>query len=227
MKRTSKWIQSLGFFFLAISLLLTIVDFWCFYKPFYNWQYQKNNTTVATGLNEEDLNKTTDLLFAYLKDEREDLNMQALVHGEEREVFDAREKAHMVDVKNLYLGAMQVRNYLGILGILLVIATGLFATKDRFLHLFKSYQKGVGAFLGFILILGLFAVVDFTSFWTNFHHVFFTNDLWLLDPNISIMINMVPEPFFSALVMVIVVSYLLALLITYIVLYLFQKKVNA
>ena len=33
-----------------------------------------------------------------------------------------------------------------------------------------------------------------------FHHIFFRNDLWLLDPNTDILIMMVPETFFFHLV---------------------------
>lgn len=29
-----------------------------------------------------------------------------------------------------------------------------------------------------------------------FHHIFFNNDLWLLDPATDLLINIVPEPFF-------------------------------
>ena len=29
-----------------------------------------------------------------------------------------------------------------------------------------------------------------------FHHIFFDNDLWILDPSTDLLINIVPEPFF-------------------------------
>ena len=57
---------------------------------------------------------------------------------------------------------------------------------------------------GFLLLFGLlalFAALDFNTFWTNFHRVFFTNDLWLLDPRTDILIQMVPGQFFFDLVM--------------------------
>lgn len=37
---------------------------------------------------------------------------------------------------------------------------------------------------------------DFTKYFVIFHHIFFNNDLWLLDPATDLLINIVPEPFF-------------------------------
>ena len=39
--------------------------------------------------------------------------------------------------------------------------------------------------------------------WTRFHTLFFTNDLWLLDPATDFMIVICPESMFSALVVAI------------------------
>ena len=53
-------------------------------------------------------------------------------------------------------------------------------------------------FFGLGLILGVVIVLNFQGFFVLFHEIFFRNDLWLLDPRESILINMVPEPFFMA-----------------------------
>jgi len=49
--------------------------------------------------------------------------------------------------------------------------------------------------------------VDFTSFWVSFHHLFFTNDLWLLNPETDVLIMMVPQQFFSDLVARIIIRF--------------------
>lgn len=227
MNKQIKFLQVFSIFICTISLFLSVVDFCCFYQPFYESQYQKNNTTQATGLNEEDLMRATTTLFDYLHDVRDDLVVEANVNGNQREVFDEREKAHMVDVKGLYLNAMRVRNYLGILGILLLFLTLLFTDKNRLQHLYHSYKIGVGLFFSVILALGIFALIDFNTFWTNFHHIFFSNDLWILDPNTEILINMVPEPFFFSLVFFIVLLFFGLLFLCFIFLRLLSRKVNA
>ena len=58
---------------------------------------------------------------------------------------------------------------------------------------------------------GALAAVDFNWFWTQFHHVFFTNDLWLLNPATSVLIQMVPEEFFSAIVLKILIWFAVVL----------------
>ncbi len=52
--------------------------------------------------------------------------------------------------------------------------------------------------------MAIWAAADFSTFWVSFHELFFTNDLWLLDPAKSVLINMVPAQFFYDLVMRIV-----------------------
>ena len=44
--------------------------------------------------------------------------------------------------------------------------------------------------------LSLAFIGDFTQGFTAFHHIFFDNDLWILDPRTDLLINIVPEPFF-------------------------------
>ena len=55
---------------------------------------------------------------------------------------------------------------------------------------------GSVVFLSILLILGLIISTDFTRYFILFHEIFFTNDLWMLDPTTDRLINMVPEGFF-------------------------------
>lgn len=66
-----------------------------------------------------------------------------------------------------------------------------------------------------IIVAGIvvYAVIDFSRFWVLFHEIFFTNDLWLLDPNVSVMINMFPEEFFNGMVMRIILTFILCFLV--------------
>ena len=45
-------------------------------------------------------------MMAYLRGRRDDLNIDTVVDGTPREFFNAREKAHMADVRNLFLGGL-------------------------------------------------------------------------------------------------------------------------
>lgn len=60
----------------------------------------------------------------------------------------------------------------------------------------RSVCWGTGLFFAMVCVLGLVISTDFTKYFVIFHHIFFNNDLWLLDPATDLLINIVPEPFF-------------------------------
>ncbi len=212
MKRSSI-LSGFGFFLVAAAFLLTVIDFCSFDRSFFVKEYAANNTVQATGLTEEGLEAATDVLLDYLKDKRDNIDLQAEVNGNMREVFDAREKAHMIDVKRLYRSALTVRTVLLAAGIICVAAAVYMAGKDRLTVVSSGFLYGV-LFLGAVVAaLLLYALVDFNNFWTNFHLTFFDNDLWLLDPNTEIMINMVPETFFYHLVVRIILMFLIPVIV--------------
>ena len=51
-----------------------------------------------------------------------------------------------------------------------------------------------------LIVLGIWVAVDFNSFWTEFHHLFFTNDLWLMDYATCRMIRICPLQLFNEIV---------------------------
>lgn len=179
-------------------------------RSFFHEQYQINRTAEYIGMRHQDLMSVTDNLLSYMIKQRDDLNMQYGVKGEMREIFDEREKLHMVDVQNLYMGVVY-------------IAAGLtVAVAAAFVYLYKTdgwrlakktlRKKYIWSAIGLVAVAGAFGVViatNFQTFWYNFHLVFFTNDLWLLDPDVSIMINMFPLEFFYAICKEILVVFVL------------------
>ena len=222
--RKNKILFSISFFCLIISLLLTIIDINCFDESFYQKEYVKNNTTAETGMSEEDLWDTTEVLFDYLHDFRDDLNVQHEVNGTVREIFDSREKAHMVDVKNLYLNTIKVRNILAIVGIILFSISCLLSKKQYISNMYIGYKRSVALLFSIIFAILIYAAIDFNSFWIQFHYLFFTNDLFFLDPNTEILINMVPEQFFFDLVMRIILMFISSVIVLFGLLYYLNKK---
>lgn len=190
---------------ILVSLGLFAVDVCSFRRSFYEKEYSKLNTAADMGMTHADLMDATDILLDYLKDRRDDLNLQTTVNGQTVEMFDGREKAHMVDVKALYRNAMRAAWIAAGLSVLLILILAIGAKKHR-----RTALKWVLAGFGlFMLVLGaaaIYAAVDFNSFWTNFHRLFFDNDLWLLYED-ERLIQMVPEQFFSDLVARIVAAF--------------------
>ena len=55
-----------------------------------------------------------------------------------------------------------------------------------------------------------------------FHEMFFSNDLWLLDPNTDMLINIVPEPFFIDTSLYICITFIIGSVLLILLTYLFQ-----
>lgn len=183
-------------FCLMITLLITSVEAVAYWTPgYYEKEYTKYNVTDDVHMEMDDLLDVTREMMAYLRGDREDLHVPTIVDGQPREFFNAREIAHMEDVRGLFLGGLLIRRICIITA--LVCLALLFFLKAGIKHVLPaSVCAGTGLF--FALICGLAALIstDFTKYFVIFHHIFFDNDLWLLDARTDLLINIVPEPFF-------------------------------
>lgn len=207
--------------FLGLTVIFVSQDI-----SFYENQYEKNYTAEWTGLEKDDLIAVTKNLLSYMLGMRENLDMQYEVNGAMREIFTQREKDHMIDVKNLYLSvAVMSAAFTAyfVLGCLWLVKKDGFHTARGILS--RKYKILLCVLAVIILILGGMFIIDFDFFWVNFHKVFFTNDLWILDPAQSIMINMFPLEFFFAMCSKIVIIFAVGCAVLFFVLG-FKKKVN-
>lgn len=198
---------------MIIFTFLSCINYWSFNKSFYKDEYKKLGVAEYIGISEDDLYKTTDILLEFIKGENDSLDIECKINGMTQEVFNDREKAHMVDVKNLYDGLIIVRNVSFIIFVLSFIYIG--KTKSLFIG-YKCSLSLVGFIMAFIL---LFCLMDFEGFWLAFHHLFFPfNDLYILDPRYDVLVMMLPERFFFDLCVLIVVSTTMMLVGLYFVL---------
>ena len=171
---------------------------------FYKQQEQKLNISESMDVSSEDYRKSMNILLDYLQENRDDINVRVTYKGEEISMFNEKEYTHMIDVRNLYRSAGLVAKCCGVLGIILLLII-FFDNKGQFLEIFAtSYLRMMMVSLVFITFIVLYAITDFTDFWTRFHHVFFNNDLWLLDARTDFMIRMLPQELFFAMIVRIV-----------------------
>jgi integral membrane protein (TIGR01906 family) len=200
MRGLARALIALGGVCLVVALLLVSVFFVAYDRAFYARTYASLGVAQTVGMSEADLMRATDALIEYCRGERADLAVVAAIDGERRAVFNEREIDHMVDVRGLAQTATRARDgLLAACALLLVMGMALA----------RRHGVGVvwpllaGMMLGVLALgaLGFYAATDFGAFWTKFHLLLFTNDLWLLDPFESVLINMVPEAFFYAMVM--------------------------
>ena len=72
----------------------------------------------------------------------------------------------------------------------------VFSKADLRTLLPSSLCMGTGLFFASIAALAAIISTNFTKYFILFHHMFFNNDLWILDPSTDMLINIVPEGFF-------------------------------
>lgn len=180
----------------SIILAFTFI-FWVFFnslemssydKGFFK-RYQLNNRVDRiAGVSQDELNKISSDLVDYLK---KGDNKLLEKH------FNQREIAHMEDVFNLYDKGRFLRNVLFVVMIVSLVTLIKKTNLNEFLSLFSKSILLVEAFIAIVLA---FIMRDFSSSFIKFHHIFFDNDLWQLNPETDLMIRMLPEDFFKTIV---------------------------
>ncbi len=229
-KTSSKPFCYLCSFSFILFALLASIHFWSFYEPFYASEHRSltlygKPIHEHIGIGLEELDELTHFTLSYLNDKDASLDKQMTVKGQLREVFTDDEKLHMIDVRNLNLTANCL---MAVSGIVFALSLAyLLIRKYPLGDLFVAYKKVLLIVMTVFLVLGAWVFIDFDSFWTMFHHVFFPgNDLWILDLRKDILIMIVPPEFFFHLVSRIFFTFIGSLLLGYFVLFMNRRPKN-
>lgn len=209
--KVTGWIALDLMFF--IVLLFTSVQVVVYNDNYFEWHYRQHDIMNETKMDLNNLMDVTDKMMDYLIDRRDTLDMTAIIEGQEQEVFGEREKAHMIDVKDLFLAGKQLRD---LFAIILCVLFLYFAKMKREYLMDWINQLRIFFISSFIAIAVFAAIIstDFNKYFTLFHELFFKNDLWLLDPETDILVNMVPEIFFFETVLLIVTVFVISIIVT-------------
>ena len=118
---------------------------------------------------------------------------------DETELFNANEKAHMVDVYNIFAALRVIKNAAFVISVLLLVMVYYKRKNYNHLQLRLGIVLGVALFFLPFVAIGAWAIMDFDAAFIWMHEVLFTNDLWLMDARTDLMIRMLPEAFFMKL----------------------------
>ena len=169
-------------------------------------------------------------MMAYLRGNRADLHVFTTMGGEYREFFNAREIAHMEDVRDLFLGGLLIRRIGIAVTAVYAAILAIWCKKDQSRKtLLKSAVPGAlcagtGAFFAAALVIALIFASDFSKYFIVFHHIFFDNDLWILNPATDMLINIVPEPFFMDTALRIAITFGCMVIVFFAVCFFFWKR---
>ncbi|MCQ4923829.1 TIGR01906 family membrane protein [Tissierella carlieri] len=182
---------------LSLSCLLIAAEQHIFDIKHYRRAYFAHDILQVTGKEYFELESITNDIFIYLRGKAGDEILESN--------FNQREILHMRDVQVLFKYGFILKYIAIILSIGLIIYFVLIGETKL---VGKWIYKGLFVNLIFIGILGVMIYFDFTKYFTYFHYIFFTNDLWLLDPQTDLLIQMLPEEFFSSMATSIGLSFL-------------------
>lgn len=209
------WAMMLCMFLILIISAVEIAAYgdWEYYEK----EFEKHDVIKEKGLMNiemDDLIEVTKQMMSYLRGERENLIIYAEIDGKVQEYFDERDKSHMVDVRNVFVAALDVRALASVMAIILFINLCLLLSFDAVKKLlFKAYLWTIGYLSIFITAIAVWAVIDFKGLFYKFHALFFSNYEWILDQKVSRLVNMVPEGFFVDIATRIVVIFIMLILI--------------
>lgn len=161
--------------------------------------YSEYGTEERFGIEPKQCAAALMAMIQYMRGHRDSIQITVSEYGSTVEMFNRQEIDHMIDVKNLYQ-SFRKSQLAAIAAFVMVLLLSLSERKKgRSSITLRSLAVAVIIFFIILGVLGIWAYTDFTAFWTTFHHLFFTNDLWLMDPAVCRMIRICPESLFAGM----------------------------
>ncbi len=190
------WITT-ALFVVALPLFLVTGSVaWAFNSPgVYQGGFEKYDVSRITGISDADLAQVSAEIRSYFNSGQEPLEIRTRIFGQERDLFNQREIAHMRDVKKLvqgvYVVAAAAAAYL-----LVSIGAGAALHSGRFAAILaRRILYSGGLTLLIVIAVGLFALVGFDTLFLKFHQLSFANDLWQLDSRQDYLVMLFPQDF--------------------------------
>lgn len=209
-----QWAAGIILAFAVMTVLLISSFEIAMYADFgvYEREYEKYDVLSELDMTMEDTMYVTHEMMAYLRGDRDTLSVITTVEGKEQDFFNEQDRFHMAEVRDLFLGGLNLR--IGAAAVAVVCLIFLLLSKaDLRRMLSRSYQISLAVVGAAVLLLGIAVAIDFNAVFVEFHHIFFDNDLWLFDPAEDYMIRMLPEGLFADMVIRIGAIFVTSLLI--------------
>ena len=164
---------------------------------FYEFEFNKNNTSLKTGINHSDLFIVVDNIQDFFNEKSNGkIQMTTYINGIEKKLFNSKEIRHMIDVKNLILN-IKFFNYLLWTTVIVILLIKISLSKDKILNTFRIIAKSYFIYSVSILISALILLaLSFRWIFYFFHIISFNNNLWILDPRTDYLIKIFEEVFF-------------------------------
>ena len=189
-----QWLAGVLLAFAVIAAVLITSFEIAMYSDFsvYQKEYEKYDVLSELDMAMDDVMYVTHEMMAYLRGGRDTLSVMTTVEGKEQDFFNEQDRFHMGEVRDLFIGGLNIRTGSCIAAVL-CLAFLLATRADMRKIIPRSYQAALGVSAAAAAFIGIAAVIDFNAVFVQFHHIFFDNDQWIFDPAEDYMNRMLPE----------------------------------
>lgn len=185
---------------IPVALVSTNIRFMANEPRVYRYAIDQYNAVATTGLDRAELIRAGGEIRDYFNNSQDTLLIEVTEDGRETPLFNARETAHMQDVKSRFqaLNRAQEFSVMYVLGYIVFVVLWAREISTRAL----AVRVGAGSVicLAVLGIVGAFGLAGFDSAWEDFHRLIFSNDFWRLDPATDHLIQMFPPDFWERIV---------------------------
>lgn len=195
-----RWVSLLLAHLFGISLLLAVfclvIESVSFDAEYQLSKLDKEYIKSEIAVDDSEIDSIARTIIQYLKGDTD--NIQRVL-SDGSELYNERELLHMDDVVNLFRLCELAK--FACIGACMLLFIVLFALNGFYCFsiIGEGCVKVLISMFGLVVIAGLWYMIDFDSFWTAFHKIAFTNDLWLMMPDDALIIFYTAE-FFTAIV---------------------------
>lgn len=228
-KRFAVMLSTLASIVLILCILFTALQLTINDKNFIEYEYARLSLSREMGVSNLDLVSSCERLIDYMEGRVDSIDIQVTVDGEQVLMFEQEQEiSHMADVRLLYQRFRTFRDFGVLLALVLYLLGAVLHIRSAMHTLASGYVYGAFVIALFAGFLGTWAALDFSNFWTFFHQMLFWNNDWLFDASTSRMINMLPEQFFSDVILrmalLAAVAFVLLLVVSAVALASIRKK---
>ena len=149
----------------------------------------------ATGLPESEYQPVAQMITSFLAGRTDEFQHTFTAKdGVTYFCFDTHEQAHMADCAGLFRLCRTV--LIVSTGVLLCAAGAAVWQKRALQRILAAALWTFAALIFAIVLIAVWAMIDFDALFILFHQISFTNDLWLLNPATDLLIRLMPTSFF-------------------------------
>jgi integral membrane protein (TIGR01906 family) len=174
---------------LATALTLLLIAIPVFLNPVWvSFEQDRARADAWTGYAAAEVHRVTGSLLADLV-----LGPPAydVTDDAGRPVLEPRERAHLVDVRNVFGAVLAV---LAASAVVVVVAAVGRGRDPRTWHAIRAGARGLAAA---VVVLGVVSVVAFDAAFTVFHELFFASGTFTFDPRTDRLVQLFPDQFWS------------------------------